>query len=261
MKIVVLGENGMLGHVVVRVLTEAGHEVLGNETRFDSSEPSAFIKNVLARRPDAVVNCVGLRPGIGISDNRMRDVNTLLPALVSEAIKGVGRFVHASSDAIYCSQKPARRSEEPGDATDSYGRDKWDAEVAVRASGALVIRASIIGPERGTQRSLMGWFLSKKETVSGYTNHVWNGITTLEWARLCDQLLTGDITKGTLFQPGIWPPVSKAELLNLIGEIWDAPIGIEPVEAAIAVQRSLVPDVLCPPIKHQLLDLKDWYQS
>ncbi len=259
MRITVLGSKGMLGHVVARVLAEAGHEVRNEATRYDPAAPRGFIEAVLAGRPEAVVNCIGVRPGPGIADGWIRSVNATLPALVAEAVAGRCRFVHASSDGVFGPHKAARRVEETGDATDLYGRSKWEAESAVRAAGGTVIRASIIGPELGEPRSLMGWFLARHGPVRGFTDHAWNGITTLEWARLCARSLDRPGTGGIVCQPGFWPPVSKAEVLRLIGEIWRSAATVQPVEAPSPVLRSLVPDVTCPPLRRQLLELKAWY--
>ena len=42
MRVCVLGERGMLGHVVARVIREAGHEVVAVPGRFCSSAPQEF---------------------------------------------------------------------------------------------------------------------------------------------------------------------------------------------------------------------------
>lgn len=260
MRVTVLGAQGMLGHVVARVLAEAGHEVRRASARYDPAAPRAFIEAVLNARPAAVVNCVGVRPGADVTEDRLWAVNAVLPAQVAAAVAGSSRFIHASSDGVFCPGKAARRVEEPGDATDAYGRAKWEAEMAVRAAGGMVIRASIMGPELGAPRSLMGWFLAQRGPVRGFTDHAWNGVTTLEWARLCARSLARPETGGTVCQPGFWPPVSKAEVLRLIGEVWGSSVTVEPVEAPSPVLRSLVPDVPCPPLRQQLVELKAWYR-
>ena len=43
MRVTVLGASGMLGHVVARFLTEAGHSVQTPEPRFDPDSPARFI--------------------------------------------------------------------------------------------------------------------------------------------------------------------------------------------------------------------------
>ena len=79
MRITVLGSKGMLGHVVARVLAEAGHEVRNEAARYDPAAPRSFMEAVLAGRPEAVVNCIGVRPGPGVADGSIVSVNATLP--------------------------------------------------------------------------------------------------------------------------------------------------------------------------------------
>ena len=91
-----------------------------------------------------------------------------------------------------------------------------------------VIRTSIIGPELGEGHGLMGWFLRQDGEVNGYVNHLWNGITTLEWAKVCFEIISrGDSPRRAIAQPGIEPAVSKYELLALISRVWEKEIRIK----------------------------------
>jgi dTDP-4-dehydrorhamnose reductase len=106
----------------------------------------------------------------------------------------------------------------------------------------------------------MGWFLRQTGEVSGFSNHVWSGITSLDWARACTALLRGewDPTRA-LFQPAISPPVTKWELLRLLGKVFDHDIAIKPTKTPEPIDRSLVPDPLRDSLEKQLWDLKKWY--
>ena len=93
--------------------------------------------------------------------------------------------MHASSDGVFRPDVGDRNAVEPGDATDDYGASKCAGERAVLDAGGLVIRCSIVGPEVLEPQSLLGWLLRQEGEIRGFTNHLWNGITTLEWARVC----------------------------------------------------------------------------
>ena len=259
MRVTVLGASGMLGHVVGRFLTEAGHSVQIPEPRFDPNSPARFLESLRATHPEAVINCIGIRGG---SPTRaLIDTHVRLVELSLECLQGSRtRFIQASTDGIFRPDLPARQTREPGDATDDYGQSKWEAELRVRSAGGLVIRCSILGPElrAAAPRSLMGWFLTQSGPVRGFVNHSWNGITTLQWAMVCHGLLEARSPE-PVCQPGFWPPIQKAEVLKLIGETWDWPIEICPEIAPQPVLRTLAPDVVCPSLKTQLEELRKWY--
>ncbi len=259
MRVTVLGASGMLGHVVARFLTEAGHSVQTPEPRFDPDSPARFIESLRITHPEAVINCIGIRAGS--PPQALIDAHVRLVELSLECLQGsCARFIQASTDGIFRSDLPARQTAEPGDATDDYGQSKWEAELRVRSAGGLVIRCSILGPElrAAAPRSLMGWFLTQRGPVRGFVNHAWNGITTLQWAQICRGLLEARSPE-PVCQPGIWPPSNKAEVLRLIGDTWDWPIEIHPEAAPQPVLRTLVPDVICPSLKSQLEELRKWY--
>lgn len=257
MRVTVLGAAGMLGHVVARYLAEAGHSVQTPSHRFDPESPSGFLESLRATHPEAVVNCIGIRAGSthqALVDTHVRLVERALECLKESR----ARFIQASTDGVFRPDLPARRTGELGDATDDYGKTKWEAELRVQSAGGLVIRCSILGPELRAPRSLLGWFLSQPGPVRGFVNHQWNGITTLEWARLCHGLLE-TLSPAPVFQPGFWPPIPKAEVLRLIGDTWGWPIEVLPEVAPQPVTRTLVPDVYSPSLKSQLEELRTWY--
>ena len=259
MRVTVLGGSGMLGHVVARYLAEAGHSVHAPDHRFDPASQSGFIESLHATQPEAVVNCIGIRAGS--KPEALFDTHVRLVERSVECLQGSDpRFIQASTDGIFRPDITERRIEEAGDSTDDYGRSKWEAEQRVLSAGGLVVRCSILGPELRGPRSLMSWVLSQPGPVRGYVNHWWNGITTLQWARVCQGLLEAH-TPEPIYQPGFWPPIPKAEVLRLICKVWDHPIAILPEEAPRPVIRTLVPSLVCPPLESQLRELLRWHGS
>jgi dTDP-4-dehydrorhamnose reductase len=96
-----------------------------------------------------------------------------------------------------------------------YGKTKSLGEVS--AENVLNLRCSIVGPELGRPISLLGWALSSPAAaeLTGYTQHRWNGITTLHFAKICAAVIDG---AGVPSRQHVVPAdsVTKAELLELM---------------------------------------------
>ena len=169
MKILILGSNGMLGHMVKKYL-EQYHEIETINHRWPSEE---FKLAVIDSNADFLINCVGAIP----QRTKDFDINWELPIWLDKYFNG--RIVHPSTDC------------EMDD--DPYGLSKAKAADWIMDSGerTKMIKASIIGPELNGQASMLYWFLSNEDgsEVNGYSNHMWNGITTYYWAKFLSILL------------------------------------------------------------------------
>jgi dTDP-4-dehydrorhamnose reductase len=216
------------------------------------------LEDILRCRPDFVVNCTGLKKAD--STERLNEVNSHLPEVCARLLPPSVRLIHASSDAVFVPSKPRRTDLDLPDAEDPYGLSKRTAEAALKSDRCFVIRCSVIGPELATSRNLLSWFLSERTAVAGYMNHWWNGITTLEWASLCLQMIRGaNWGSPTILQPGIWPPTTKYDLLCLVGKVWRHCASVRPAESCDPIYRTLVPNVDSPALQDQLTLLQEWY--
>lgn len=261
-RVCVLGHRGMLGHVTARVLELAGWDVQVVRERFQMKESKRFVEAILSTQSDWYVNCIGLRPGTQVNPNLLMEINGYLAKECLDHLPSKLGWIHASSDGVFAPDRPQRGWQEKPDARDDYGISKIMGEEAVLKAGRKVIRCSMIGPEMGPPRSLMGWFLSQTKPVIGYTNHLWNGITTLRWAQICLELMEGrHADLGQLVQPGFMDVISKYDLLRTIRSAWNHAVEIRPVTSDRAVWRTLVPNLPCPPIPEQLRTLREWYVS
>jgi dTDP-4-dehydrorhamnose reductase len=172
------------------------------------------------------------------------------------------RLIHASSDCVFSGRRGQYSVADERDAEDVYGLSKALGEAVAQSGRCWVIRTSIIGPELGKGWGLMGWFLRQSGEVNGYTNHLWNGITTLEWAGIAWELIGGQLSaEGPLIQAGTLPAMSKCDVLRLIGKAWGLAVKVRPVEAKDAVDRTLLPTLQRPELEHQLSRLRAWYES
>lgn len=170
--------------------------------------------------PDVVVNCAVDKAGDPT-------VNTALPRQLHRA----GYYtIHPSTDAI-------------GEST-PYGDSKRLAE----PYGSLVIRTSIVDVTGG----LLRW-LSQQRSVTGFTDHWWNGITTLAWA----EQAWNHIGQRGIIEP-VSPDVTKAELLRIAADVFGWPVVITERPSGNPVDRRLRGTSLLPPIRDQLLGLRAW---
>jgi dTDP-4-dehydrorhamnose reductase len=184
-------------------------------------------------------------------------INALLPQLLA-ADSAERLLVQPSTDAVFSGASGPFAVTQKPDARDAYGLSKRLGERCLELGRSVVLRTSLVGPERGTTRSLLAWISTQREPVSGYTDQVWNGISTLGWARLCERALNGELHEG-VHQPATEAAVSKYELLREIVETFALGVEVLPTNSAQPVDRRLVPTLVLPPIREQLEELRSWY--
>ncbi len=197
---------------------------------------------------DWVVNAVGrIKPTIDeTSPESVRTaiiVNALFPHMLSRVAEGAGKkVIQIATDCVYSGTRRFPYSEDAvQDPEDVYGRTKSLGEVGSEAFTHL--RCSIIGPEADAGRSLLAWFLSNPvgAELRGFVNHRWNGVTTLQFARLSLGIISGSgpTPRSQHLIPG--GEVTKHELLVLIRETYARDdLVILPFEADHVIDRRLI---------------------
>ena len=81
------------------------------------------------------------------------------------------------------------------------------------------LRTSYIGEELITQRGLLSWFLSQKETVNGFSKAIYSGLTTLELARVLENFVLPNLKLKGLYHLSS-DPIDKFSLLNIINSVY-----------------------------------------
>ena len=262
MRVFVLGHRGMLGHVVARFLGQQGCEVVTSPARYGGATRDPLVEAVRDSGCGWIVNALGRIKQKTEDPNNLYLANSLFPLHLSTRMRPEQHLIHASSDCVFSGRRGRYAIGDERDAEDVYGLSKALGEAAAQSGRCWVIRTSIIGPETGQGWGLMGWFLRQSGEVNGFTNHLWNGITTLEWAGIAWELMNGQLgAEGPLIQAGTWPAMSKCEVLRLIGKAWGLAVTVRPTEAKEAVDRSLLPTLERPDLEHQLSRLRAWYES
>ena len=277
-KVLVLGGSGMLGHVIVKYLSQKGFDVTFSVrdqvpnwmplpqavgvVKFDATKALPDLSGY-----SSVINCVGnIKQKKELKAVDFYHVNSVFPWRLSLACKKVGaRLVHISSDCVFSGKLPQPERYSPSetlDAEDDYGISKALGE----CSDAVVIRTSIIGPCKDQNLGLFEWFRRtiKSVNIPGYTNHIWSGVTTLYLAQFIEGiLLSEDLPKqGGLVQLSS-KPISKFTLLNIIRDVFQENWGwqnvkIVPTEADRSINRAIVSAKETDDIHQQLVELRDW---
>jgi dTDP-4-dehydrorhamnose reductase len=267
-KIYVLGSKGMLGRYVYNYFLSKGWDVVGfTRQDIDASIVDEYtIKNVIfdMEEGDVVINCIGtIKPMVDkLGDMNAIKVNSIFPRLLADACESKGIYlIHITTDCVYSGKDGMYDEESLHDCTDVYGKTKSLGE----PENCTVVRTSIIGEEVGEGRSLIEWIKSMKDKeANGFTNHRWNGLTCLQVAKVFENIiLYGKFWGGVrhVNSPNI---VDKKELLDMVSEIYDLNITVNPVEAGVAIDRTMDSKYLVingfeiPHLKDQIQDMKDF---
>ena len=85
----------------------------------------------------------------------------------------------------------------------------------------MALRTSIIGEENGQSRSLLEWAKSQdRKEVNGFTNYLWNGVTTVYLAEIIETILLKNLYQKGLFHIHSPNTVTKYELLQLFDLVY-----------------------------------------
>ncbi len=250
--VLVLAGDGMLGHRVVRMLTTNGNRVLSTSRVKEKLAESQFfdarktsISSFLRQLPvpvDLIVNAVGvIKPQIDEDSELSRlnalEVNSVFSYQLAFAASEIGtRVIQIATDCVFSGQKGNYEETSPHDAVDLYGQSKSMGEVS--NPYVMHLRCSIVGTELTTKRSLWEWVRNQPDgaTVRGFRNHLWNGITTDAFGRLCAGILNHDLHRPGVFHVVPKNQVSKAQLVRAIANRSgrdDLKIAIEDVDPPV----------------------------
>jgi len=207
MKVLVLGCNGMAGHVVTRYLKEKGHDVFGlalsrsnalDESHMYVADVTDFPKldDIIEKgKFDYVINCVGiLNQQTEVDKVRSVTINSLLPHHLVKAVENLDtRIIHMSTDCVFSGKDGSYNEESAPDSTTFYGRTKAIGEIADDKN--LTIRTSIVGPDiKIAGIGLFNWFMKQSGQINGYTKAIWSGVTTIELAKIMELCMENKCT-------------------------------------------------------------------
>jgi dTDP-4-dehydrorhamnose reductase len=203
MKLLVIGADGMLGHVVNTYFTEQGHEVRttsrgeGGDYQFDATKNLADIEKYIGDcQPEAVVNCIGILNKIAEENKPLAVlVNSYLPHYVGTICTAKNtKFIHVSTDCVFEGNGDGNYTEDSfKDATSFYGQSKALGELNNDTN--LTLRTSIVGPDKNPNGiGLFQWFMNQEGETNGFDNVIWTGVTTIELAKAMKKAIANNLT-------------------------------------------------------------------
>jgi dTDP-4-dehydrorhamnose reductase len=267
MKIYILGSKGMLGSNVTKYLQQKFKVVEINRNKIDASKVTektleAKLRKLDLRKDDVVINCMGtIKPRVDqLGDLNGILVNSVFPRILANAVEKIGaKMIHPTTDCVYFGLKGKYSEDDKYDVHDMYGMSKALGE----PKNCTVIRTSIIGEEVGQARSLVEWVKSSTgKTVSGFTNHYWNGVTCLQFAKICEQIINKNkFWQGTKHVHS--NTLSKKELVEVVSKIYKLNVTVTPTETPAMCDRTLstvdektLKGFKIPPLEKQIKDMK-----
>ncbi len=276
MRFLVLGCNGMAGHVISIYLKEQGHNVIGfakTKSPFvdtiigNALDKASVISAVEKQRFDVIINCIGILNNS--AEQHKTDaiyLNSFLPHLLAEiTYETPVQVIHLSTDCVFSGKKIG------GGYTESDLRDGETFYDRTKALGELeddkniTLRTSIIGPDINTKGiGLLNWFLQQDKRVYGYTQSIWTGQTTIQLAKTIEAAAKSRVHGLYNIVPD--NSISKYDLLKLLNKyLRNDSIEIRATEGVVA-DKSLKRtrwdfDFTIPSYEEMIIDLSRWMDA
>ncbi len=249
----------MLGSALVKVLSSKEHEVVEiNRRGLASFRNNAAIsldvmeignrdsQRLSSHNFDFLVNAIGfikqlIREEDPESNLLANVVNVEFPKWLNQfSLESNVPVIQIGTDCVFSGMKGGYSELDQFDPSDLYGQTKATGESF--SPEFMTIRTSIVGREISTNNSLMNWVLGQptNSEIHGYTNHIWNGVTTFTFAKVVDGIVrNNEFAKGVShLVPS--DSVTKAELVKSIAKSFDrADLKIAEFETGIGINRTL----------------------
>jgi len=258
--VLILGSTGMLGSAVLREFSNFVGQVSSTQRakpvveanlssqviQFSASEDN--LKEQLNRieKVDYIINCIGvIKPHINDLDPRQRAnaiaINGLFPYELNEWAETSGsKVLQIATDCVFSGAKGSYIESDKHDALDVYGKSKSLGETP--GASMMHLRVSIIGPEVGRSTSLLEWVRNQpiNADLRGFTDHFWNGITTLHFARIARGIVENDLFESGVFHVVPKDSVSKFELVSSMARhLGRTDITVSPTKTGDGLDRTL----------------------
>jgi len=250
-RILLLGASGLVGSAFQEVFNEYSNFNVTSIVRhpsdvfFSSSkhnvkiipdivEDESLRSIFLVIQPEVVINCIGIiKSG---ASKKMTQINELFPhKLYKECMLFNARLIHISTDCVFSGVDGNYSENDVPSPIDEYGASKLNGEVY--GSNAVTIRTSFIGHEYKSSNGLLEWFLSQKDSCTGYNNAIFSGFPSIIFAKIIiDHVISNNSITGLYHVSS--QPISKFALLKIIAEVYKKKIKIEKDESFV-INRSL----------------------
>ncbi len=276
MKFLILGCNGMAGHMISLYLKEQGHDVLGfaltkstlvNSVAGDATN-AVFMKELVGvNKFDSIINCIGVLNQFAESDHATATyLNAYFPHQLAKFTQGTDtQVIHMSTDCVFTGKRGQYTEEDLRDGTTFYDRSKALGELDDDEN--ITLRNSIVGPDINQNGiGLLNWFMQQQGEVNGFTGAMWTGQTTLQLAKTME-VAAREKAHG-LYNTVPDTSISKCDLLKLFNKHIrreDDKIEIVPVDK-MAADKSLKRtrwdfEYKIPDYETMIIELGEWMRA
>ena len=274
MKFLVLGCNGMAGHMISLYLKEQGHDVLGfaltKSELVDSvagdAQDAAFMRELIGiDKFDTIINCIGLLNKTCDEQQAIAVyLNSYFPHQLAKLTEGTQtQVIHMSTDCVFSGKRGQYTEDDFRDGATFYDRTKALGEIVNDKD--LTMRQSIVGPDINKNGiGLLNWFMQQHGEVTGYTGAMWTGQTTLQLAKTMEAAAKERIYGLYNMVPDV--NISKCNLLVLFNKyVRKEKVTIFPVDK-MAADKSLKRthwdfDYKIPDYETMVAELADWMRD
>lgn len=274
MKFLVIGCNGMAGHMISCYLNEQGHEVTGF-----ARTPSPYVKTIVGNAcnkddiekavtkfdGDVIINCIGiLNADAEKNKDKAAYLNGYLPHQLAALTENTSkRIFHMSTDCVFSGEKGNYTEGDFPDGKIFYDRSKALGELNDNKN--LTLRNSIVGPDiKANGIGLLNWFLQQNDTIRGFTKAMWTGQTTLQLAKTMEEAAKSGATGLYNMVPS--ENISKYDLLCLFNKyLRNQRIEIQPYDGFVCdktlVRTNFDFDYQIPDYETMIKELADWMEA
>jgi dTDP-4-dehydrorhamnose reductase len=225
-KILILGANGMAGHLITTGLREdltyfdvisvaRTNSIIEPDFILDVSNFKELESLVKKINPEILINCVGLLNKTA-EDNPDKAIliNSYLPHFLEFITKNSKtRIIHISTDCVFSGKEGNYTENSFKNGNGYYAQSKALGEIINLKD--LTLRTSIIGPELNSDGiGLFHWFYNQSEKIKGFTDAFWTGVTTVELLNAIKFAINENLSG--LYHLVNNKKISKYQLLNLM---------------------------------------------
>lgn len=272
MKILVLGCNGMAGHLISLYFRERGYDVIGfartksplleNTIVGDACNLNLIKDTVISENFDVVINCIGI---LNKSADENKSSAILLNSYLPHYLEGITkemrtRIFHMSTDCVFAGNDGPYFEDSQPDGQTYYDRTKALGEVINNKD--LTFRNSIIGPDiKKNGIGLFNWFMQQENQINGFTEAIWTGVTTLTLAKAMEQAIKENLSG--LYNLVNNKSISKYNLCSLFNkyfrgnELEIVPCNTLRLDKSLRTHRKDFSFVV-PSYEQQIKDLREW---
>lgn len=269
MKILLLGSDGMLGHVVKTYFEQKGYVVVctnrndkGSGLYFDITNSISGIDKIVEDvKPEVLINCIGILNKVAEEHKALAVlINSYLPHYLDElSAKANFKLIHVSTDCVFDGESGGYNEESCPNAKDTYGKSKALGEVINDRS--VTLRTSIVGPDMNENGvGLFKWFMTQEGEVGGYDNVIWTGVTTIWFAKCMEIAIENNLTG--LQHCVNNETISKYDLITMFKKYFDKDIMInhnpDVVSKKTLVRTNASFDFGIPSYEQMVKEMREW---